>query len=111
MRVKIHLTKKKISLGVGDLVAEPLASAGRVSGLSVWTRMALGREAHVNHQRLQAGLSEGYAREIVVRYTHTLTHIYMMPVVLAHQLSLIFLTRRCTLVLPLRNAALSGRVR
>jgi DNA excision repair protein ERCC-2 len=69
MAVKIHLTKKKISLGVGDLVAEPrLGVGGRVAGLSVWTRLALGREAHVNHQRLQAGLYEGYAREIVVRY-------------------------------------------
>ena len=68
MAVKIHLARKTISLGVGDLVAEPLASAGRVAGLSVWTRMALGREAHVNHQRLQAGLYEGYAQEIVVRY-------------------------------------------
>src|SRR6266850_1793869 len=67
MAVKIHLARKKISLGVGDLVAEPLVSAGRVPGLSVWTRLAIGREAHVNHQRMQAGLYEGYAREIVVR--------------------------------------------
>ena len=66
MAVKIELTKKKISLGVRDLLAEPLA-AGRVAGLSMWTRMALGREAHVNRQNAQAGLYEGYAREIVVR--------------------------------------------
>lgn len=68
MAVKIELNKKKISLGVRDLVAEPLASVGRVAGLSMWTRMALGREAHVNHQRAQADLHEGYAREISVRY-------------------------------------------
>jgi len=68
MAVKIHLAHKKVSLGVGDLVAEPLASAGRVAGMGVWTRLAIGREAHVNHQRTQAGLYEGYAREIAVRY-------------------------------------------
>ena len=59
MAVKIHLAKKTISLGVGDLVAEPLVGMGRIGGLSVWTRLALGREAHVNHQRTQAGLYEG----------------------------------------------------
>ena len=68
MAVKIELAKKKISLGVRDLLAEPLANAGRVAGLSMWTRMALGREAHVNRQHAQAGLYEGYAREIVVRH-------------------------------------------
>jgi len=68
MAVKIHLAHKKISLGVGDLVAEPLVSAGRVAGMGVWTRLAIGREAHVNHQRTQAGLYEGYVREIAVRY-------------------------------------------
>ena len=66
--MKIHLGKKTISLGVGDLVAEPLVSVGRVAGVSTWTRMAIGREVHVNHQRTQAGLYEGYAREIAVRY-------------------------------------------
>ncbi len=68
MAVKIHLAKKTISLGVGDLVAEPLVGTGRIGGFSVWTRLALGREAHVNHQRAQAGLYEGYAQEIAVRY-------------------------------------------
>jgi DNA excision repair protein ERCC-2 len=68
MAVKIHLAKRKISLGVGDLLAEPLANGGRVAGLGMWTRLALGREAHVAHQRAQAGLHEGYAREIAVRY-------------------------------------------
>ena len=72
MAVKIDLAKRKISLGVGDLVAEPLGNAGRVAGLSMWTRLALGREAHVNRQRTQAGLHEGYAREIFVRYSTTL---------------------------------------
>jgi DNA excision repair protein ERCC-2 len=70
MAVKIHLEKKTISLSVGDLVAEPLINVGRVAGLSAWTRMALGREAHVQHQRNQADRHEGYAREIPVRY-HT----------------------------------------
>ena len=69
MAVKIDLAKKKISLGVGDLVAEPMAGAGRVAGLRMWTRLALGREAHVKHQRAQAELHEGYAQEIFVRYT------------------------------------------
>ncbi len=71
MAVKIDLAKKRISLGVGDLVAEPLVTVGRVAGLSVWTRMALGREAHVNHQRAQANAREGYRREIAVRYRTT----------------------------------------
>jgi DNA excision repair protein ERCC-2 len=69
MAVKIELAEKRISLGVRDLLAEPLANAGRVAGVSQWTRMALGREAHVNRQRAQAELSEGYAREIFVRHT------------------------------------------
>jgi DNA excision repair protein ERCC-2 len=71
MAVKIHLTKKTISLGVGDIVSEPLTNSGRVAGLGMWTRLALGREAHVAHQRRQAGLHEGYAREIAVRYQTT----------------------------------------
>jgi DNA excision repair protein ERCC-2 len=70
MSIKIDLVKKKISLGVGDLLAEPLR-VGRVAGLSVRTRMALGREAHVGHQRAQADRHAGYAREIVVRYKTT----------------------------------------
>ena len=68
MAVKIELTKKKISLGVRDLLAEPLANNGRVAGMSMWTRMALGREAHMNRQQAQADLHERYAREIFVRY-------------------------------------------
>jgi DNA excision repair protein ERCC-2 len=68
MAVKIELTKKRISLGVRDLLAEPMANNGRVAGLSMWTRMALGREAHVNRQKAQADLHEGYTREIFVRY-------------------------------------------
>ena len=68
MAVKIDLAKKTVSLGVGNLVAEPLATAGRHAGVRLWTRLALGREAHVNHQRAQAGAHEGYAREIFVRY-------------------------------------------
>lgn len=71
MAVKIELAKKNITLSVGDLVAEPLTSVGRVAGLSSWTRMALGREAHVKHQRRQADRHEGYAREIAVRYRTT----------------------------------------
>ncbi|HUI08348.1 MAG TPA: ATP-dependent DNA helicase [Verrucomicrobiae bacterium] len=71
MAVKIDLAKRKISLGVGDLVAEPLGNAKHVAGLSMWTRLALGRETHVNRQRSQAVLHEGYAREIVVRYSTT----------------------------------------
>ncbi len=69
MAVKIHLAKKTVSLGVGDLVAEPLVSVGRVAGIRMWTRLALGREAHVRHQTAQAELHDGYAREIFVRYT------------------------------------------
>ncbi|HVM59478.1 MAG TPA: ATP-dependent DNA helicase [Verrucomicrobiae bacterium] len=71
MAVKIHLARKTISLGVGDLVSEPLANNGRAGGLGMWTRLALGREAHVARQRSQAGLHEGYAREITVRYETT----------------------------------------
>ncbi|HUJ09252.1 MAG TPA: ATP-dependent DNA helicase [Verrucomicrobiae bacterium] len=69
MAVKIDLGKKRIALGVRDLLAEPLTNNGRAAGLSVWTRMALGREAHVSHQRAQADLHQGYAREMFVRYT------------------------------------------
>ncbi len=68
MSIKIQLAQKKIALGVGDIVAEPVSNGNRVAGLGVWTRLALGREAHVTHQRTQAGLYEGYAREITVRH-------------------------------------------
>jgi DNA excision repair protein ERCC-2 len=71
MAVRIDLNKRRISLGVGDLVAEPIGNAGHVAGLGHWTRMALGREAHADHQRRQAGLREGYTREISVRYRTT----------------------------------------
>ena len=71
MAVKIDLRKKTVALSVGDLVAEPLINVGRVAGLSVWTRMELGREAHTNHQRAQAWSQRGYAREIAVKYATT----------------------------------------
>ncbi|MCX7915395.1 MAG: hypothetical protein N3A53_03720, partial [Verrucomicrobiae bacterium] len=56
------------TLGVSDLVSEPVGSVGRVGGLSVWARMELGREAHVTHQRARAGESGRYAREVTVRH-------------------------------------------
>ncbi len=68
MAVKIDLAKRTVALSVGDLVAEPLTGIGRVAGLSVWTRMALGRETHAQHQAGQAERHAGYAREIAVRY-------------------------------------------
>ncbi len=68
MAVKIHLKKKTITLGVGDIVAEPVGPVGRVAGLSTWTRLAMGREAHTNHQRAQAETRAGYRREIVVKH-------------------------------------------
>jgi len=68
MAVRIDLKNKKISLGVGDLLAEALATAGRVGGVSAFVRMALGREAHTDHQRSQAARHGGYASEIAVRY-------------------------------------------
>lgn len=71
MAVKIDLDKRTLMLSVGDLVAEPVAPVGRVAGLSVWTRMALGRETHLNHQTGQAARHAGYAREIAVRHTLT----------------------------------------
>ena len=68
MAVRIDLKNKKIALSVGDLLAEALATAGRVGGVSAFTRMALGREAHTDHQRSQAARHGGYASEIAVRY-------------------------------------------
>jgi DNA excision repair protein ERCC-2 len=69
MAVKIHLGKKKISLGVGDLVAEASMNTSRAAGIRTWTRLALGREAHAVYQTAQTALKTGYAREIFVRYT------------------------------------------
>ncbi len=71
MAVKIDLAKRKVTLGVGDIVAAPVIQVGRVAGLSVWARMELGREAHITHQRAQADLHTGYAREIAVKYQTT----------------------------------------
>ncbi len=71
MAVKIDLEQRTVALSVGDLVAEPLAGIGRVAGLSVWTRMALGREAHVSHQAGQTERHTRYSREIAVRYVTT----------------------------------------
>jgi len=68
MAVKIDLVNRTVALGVGDLVTEPLVSVARVAGIRMWTRMALGREAHVRHQTTQAELHDGYAREMFVRY-------------------------------------------
>ncbi len=67
MSVRIDLKNKKVTLGVGDLLAEALATAGRVGGVSAFVRMALGREAHTDHQRAQAQHA-GYASEIAVRH-------------------------------------------
>ena len=71
MAVKIDLAKHTITLSVGDLVAEPMLNVGRVAGLSVWARMEMGRDVHIQHQRAQADLHEGYAREIRVRHETT----------------------------------------
>jgi DNA excision repair protein ERCC-2 len=71
MSVKIDLAKKKITLGVGDLVAEPLAQAGRVAGISMWTRMALGRDAHTQRQHEQSWQHTGYARELAIKHRTT----------------------------------------
>lgn len=70
MSVRIDLKNKKVTLGVGDLIAEPLATAGRVA-VSSYTRMALGREAHTTHQRAQAAQHTTYAREIAIRHRTT----------------------------------------
>ncbi len=69
MAVRIDLKNKRISLGVGDLLAEALATAGRIGGVSAFVRMALGREAHTDHQRSQT--AHGYASEITVRHKTT----------------------------------------
>ncbi len=67
MAIRIDLQSRKLSLGVGDLLAEPLTGTGRVAGVSAHTRMALGREAHADHQRAQARHA-AYASEIFVRH-------------------------------------------
>ena len=72
MAVKVNLTKQTVTLGVGDIVAEPAAASGRVAGLRQATRFALGRETHVEHQRAQAVRhAAAYRRELFVRYTTT----------------------------------------
>jgi DNA excision repair protein ERCC-2 len=71
MAVRLNLDQRTITLSVGDLVAEPQA-AGRVGGLSQWTRLAIGRETHATHQRAQAGQNADYAREVAVRYKTTI---------------------------------------
>jgi len=71
MSVKVNLTKKTVALGVGDLVAEPASTAGRVAGLRQATRFALGREVHVDHQRAQAARHAAYRQEIFVRHSTT----------------------------------------
>jgi len=71
MAVTVDLTKKTVTLGVGDLVAEPLAVDGRVAGVPRRTRVELGREAHVRHQRTQANAQPGYSSEQFVRYETT----------------------------------------
>ncbi len=67
MAVKIDLARKKLTLGVGDLLAEPIR-VGRVAGLRQLTRFALGREAHEQHQAAQVIAHGGYAREVTIRY-------------------------------------------
>ncbi|MEI8064652.1 MAG: DEAD/DEAH box helicase family protein, partial [Verrucomicrobiota bacterium] len=60
-----------VALGVGDIVAEPATSTGRVAGLRQATRFALGREAHVEHQRAQTARHTAYRQEIFIRHTTT----------------------------------------
>lgn len=67
----MDLVNRRVTLGVGDLLATGVLPVGRVAGLSVWTRLELGREAHRTHQRAQAELHTGYAREITVKYQTT----------------------------------------
>lgn len=71
MAVKIHLRKKTVTLGVGDLVAEPLVNTARVAGIRTWTRLAMGRETHAQHQQAQSELHAGYAKEFFVRHSTT----------------------------------------
>jgi DNA excision repair protein ERCC-2 len=67
MAVKVDLEAKKVAVGVGDLVSESLA-VGRVSGVGLGARLALGREAHATHQRSQAWRRPLYGRELSVRW-------------------------------------------
>ena len=72
MAVKVNLTKQTVTLGVGDIVAEPPSAAGRVAGLRQATRFALGRETHLEHQRAQTTRHElAYRREVFVRHATT----------------------------------------
>ena len=72
MAVKVNLSKQTVTLGVGDIVAEPASSTGRVAGLRQATRFALGRETHLEHQRAQTTRHEAaYRREVFIRHTTT----------------------------------------
>jgi len=66
MAVRIDLKNKRMSLGVGDLLAEATATAEHV-GVSAFVRMALGRQAHTDHQAAQAPHTT-YASEITVHH-------------------------------------------
>jgi len=72
MAVKVNLSKQTVTLGVGDIVAEPASSTGRVAGLRQATRFALGRETHLEHQRAQTTRhAAAYRREVFIRHTTT----------------------------------------
>ena len=72
MAVKVNLSKQTVTLGVGDIVAEPAAATGRVAGLRQATRFALGREIHLEHQRAQTTRhAAAYRREVFIRHTTT----------------------------------------
>ena len=68
MAVRLNLDQRTITLGVGDLVAEPLAGVNYSGGLSSWTRLSIGRETHATYQTAQAGRHTDYTREVAVRH-------------------------------------------
>jgi len=66
--IKIDLKSKTVALGVGDLLAEETARVGKIGGLTLYARMAMGRQAHESHQKGQDLLVAGYRKEIHVKH-------------------------------------------
>jgi len=71
MAVKVNLTKDKLSRSESATSFPNRGVSGRVAGLRQATRFALGREAHVEHQRAQAARHAAYRRELFIRHTLT----------------------------------------
>ncbi len=69
MAVKVDFEKKRIVIGVRDLLAVGTIASVQRPSMGIWMRRTLGRDIHISHQRKQANERSDYKQEISVQFS------------------------------------------